>query len=213
MNFIFSSPSLDDLIRLLKAWRFWVLGAVIGGLIGAIVYYVAPPPYRARATVNVDFNLEEAFPTETDRQYFYYLERETRKLVEIAWSDEVLNELLIFSAEQLHFSVNELRDEKLRLAQPMEAGWHFYAEDSIPQVATTLASVWANAFVERVQEEIELGNINEFVKLEVTQSENLPTERSIPLSSFLLAGSSAFLLLSIFFFLFTKPKNWDAEKR
>lgn len=207
MNFILSSPSLDDLINLLKAWRFWILGAIIGGIIGAIFYFVVPPPYRARATVNVDFNLEEAFPTETDRQYFYYLERETRKMIDIAWSDEVLSALLIFSAEQLHFSINELRDEKLSLAQPMEAGWHFYVEDSIPQVAATLASVWANAFVEKVQAEIELGNINEFVKLEVTQSEDLPVERSIPLSSYLLAGSSVFLLISVFFVLFIKPKT------
>lgn len=206
MNFVFSSPSLDDLIRLLRAWRFWILSAIIGAVIGASVYYIAPPPYRARATVNVDFNLEEAFPTDNDRQYFYYLERETRKMIEIAWSDEVLSELLIFSAEELRFSVSQLRDEKLNLAQPMEAGWHFYADDKKPEVAETLASLWANEFVEKVQAEIEAGNINEFVRLEVTQSDDLPIERSIPLSSFLLAGSSVFLLLSVFFLLFTKPK-------
>lgn len=206
MNFIFSSPSLDNLIRLLRAWRFWVLGALIGAVIGASVYYIAPPPYRARATVNVDFNLEEAFPTDNDRQYFYYLERETRKMIEIAWSDEVLSELLIFSAEELRFSVSQLRDEKLNLAQPMEAGWHFYADDKNPEVAETLASLWANEFVEKVQAEIDAGNINEFVRLEVTQSDDLPIERSIPLSSFLLSGSSVFLLLSVFFLLFTKPK-------
>lgn len=207
MNFIFSSPSLDDLIGLLKAWHFWIIGAIVGGIIGGIFYYVVPPLYRAQATVNVDFNLEEAFPTDNDRQYFYYLERETRKMIEIAWSDEVLSELLIFSAEELHFSVNQLRDAKLHLAQPMEAGWHFYADDKNPEVASTLASLWATEFVEKVQAEIEAGNVNQFVKLELTQSEDLPIKRNIPLSSYLLAGSSIFLLILVFFALFTKPKT------
>ena len=72
---IFSPPSSDDLIRLLKAWKFWVLGAILGAAIGAAVYFVAPPAYRARATVVVDFNLEQALPDDTDRQHFYYLER------------------------------------------------------------------------------------------------------------------------------------------
>src|SRR5947207_15585892 len=80
MKFLFTPPSLDDLIRLLKAWRFWSLGTLIGGLIGAAVFYIAPPPYRAHAVVLVDFNLEQAWPKDTDRQQFYYLERETRKL-------------------------------------------------------------------------------------------------------------------------------------
>lgn len=75
MNYILTSPSLDDLIRLLKAWRFWVLGAFIGAVLGAVVFLIAPPPFRARATVNIDFNLEQALPTDTDRQSFYYLER------------------------------------------------------------------------------------------------------------------------------------------
>jgi capsular polysaccharide biosynthesis protein len=206
MKLIFSSPSLDDLINLLKAWRFWMLSALIGGLLGAIVYYVVPPPYRAQSTVNVDFNLEEAFPTETDRQYFYYLERESRKMIEIAWSDEVLSQLLIFSAADLHFSINELRDEKLHLAQPAEAGWRFYADDKNPEAAEVLASMWAEAFAEKIQQEIEAGNINAFVKVEVTQAKSLPKERSIPLSSFLLAGSSGFLLLAVFVILFIKSK-------
>ena len=90
MPWLFSPPSMDDLIRLLKAWRFWSVGALIGALLGTAFYYLAPPPYRAHAIVLVDFNLEQAWPEETDRQQFYYLERETRKLQEIAWSDLVL---------------------------------------------------------------------------------------------------------------------------
>lgn len=199
MNFFLSSPSLDDLIRLLKAWRFWVLGAIIGSAIGAAFYYIAPPPYRAHATVNVDFNFEEAFPTNTDRQDFYYLEREARKMVELAWSDDVLTEL--------NSPVEELRAGKLTLSQPAEAGWHFYADDADPQKAEELASAWANAFVEKAQTEIKAGNLNEFIKLEVTQSAKLPKERSLPLSHYMLIGVLSLLFLAVFIVLFIKPKT------
>ena len=198
MNLIFSPPSLDDFIRLLKAWRFWVLGAILGSALGAAFYYVAPPPYRAKATVNVDFNFEEAFPENTDRQDFYYLEREARKMVELAFSDDVLG--------QLDAPVAELRNGKLNLSQPAESGWHFYADDKDPQKAEELASAWATAFAEKAQAEIEAGNLNEFIKLEVTQSANLPKERSIPLANYLLAGAMVFVLLSVFFVLFLKSK-------
>ena len=198
MNFILTPPSLEDLIRLLKAWRFWVLGAILGSALGAAFYYVAPPPYRAKATVNVDFNFEQAFPENTDRQDFYYLEREARKMVELAFSDEVLG--------QLDAPVTELRNGKLNLSQPAESGWHFYADDKDPQKAEALASAWATAFAEKAQAEIEAGNLNEFIKLEVTQSANLPKERSIPLANYLLVGASGFLVLAVFLVLFAKQK-------
>lgn len=201
MNHLLTPPSLDDLIRLLKAWRFWMLGAALGALLGAAVYFVAPPPYRAKATVNVDFNLEEALPTDTDRQHFYYLERESRKMEEIAWSDELMNQL---SAEFV-FSAEELRGGKLQLSQPAEAGWHFYADDADPRTADALASAWATAFVSKVQADIEAGNINELVRLEATQAKNLPKERSIPLSGYLLAGAVGLLTLAAFVVLFVKP--------
>ncbi len=88
--------------------------------------------------------------------------------------------------------VEELRNGKLNLSQPAEAGWHFYADDKNPQKAEELASAWANAFAEKAQAEIDAGNINEFIKLEVTQSANMPKERSIPLANYLLAGASGF---------------------
>lgn len=203
MNFIFSTPTLEDLIRLLRAWRFWVLGAILGMLIAAAAYFIIPPPYRARATVNVDFNLEQAWPQDVDRQQFYYLEREVRKLEELAWSDDVINQL----SSEFSIPVEELRADKLQLSQPAEAGWHFYAEDPNPQVAEKIASAWANAFVEKTQEEIQDGVINEFLKLETTQSENLPKERSVPLGSYLFFGSAGFLTLAAFFVLLFKPKN------
>jgi capsular polysaccharide biosynthesis protein len=202
MNLILSSPSLDDLIRLLKAWRFWVLGAILGMALGAAFYYIAPPPYRGKAVVNVDFNLEEAFPQNTDRQDFYYLERESRKMVELAWDDFIISQLSSVYA----ITNDELRNDALHLSQPAEAGWNFYADNKDPQVAAEMASTWADAFVEKVQSEIAAGNINSFVKLEKTSSQDKANERSIPISTYMLAGSMAFLALAVFFVLFTKPK-------
>ena len=202
MNHIFTSPTLDDFIRLLKAWRFWVLGALFGAMLGAAVYLVAPPAYRARATVNVDFNLEQAWPQETDRQQFYYLEREARKMEEIAWSDDVMNQL----STEFTIPVEDLRGGLLQLSQPAEAGWHFYADDRDAKKAAAIASAWADTFFIKIQSNIDNGNINEFVKLEVTQTANLPVERRVPISGYLLGGSAGFLALAVFALLFIKPK-------
>ena len=109
-SFIFSSPSLADVIRLLRAWRFWLLTALLGALLGAAIYFIVPPPYRARATVNVDFNLEQAWPQETDREQFYYLERESRKLERVAWSDAVMR---VVAGADGAVTVRKLREVKL----------------------------------------------------------------------------------------------------
>lgn len=204
MQSLFSSPSLDDLIRLLKAWKFWVLGAVVGALIGAALYYLVPSAYQARATVNVDFNLEQAWPEETDRQQFYYLERETRKLEEIALSDDVMQAV----ASESNISVEELRGGKLMLSQPAEAGWHFYAEDRDPARARELAAAWATAFEETVRENLtNADGPNSFIDVDATQTKDLPVERSVSLSSYLL--TSAILVLAIGaigFLFFSKPR-------
>jgi capsular polysaccharide biosynthesis protein len=199
MSSLFSPPSIDDLIRLLKAWKFWVLGAIVGALIGAALYYLVPPTYRARATVNVDFNLEEAWPAETDRQQFYYLERETRKLKEIAWSDDVMKSL----SSGLLVSVEELRGGKLKLSQPAEAGWHFYAEDQNPERARELVTAWALLFEEKVQENVANSEgLNSFIRVDATQTENLAAERDTSLSTYLLTGAILFLSLSAIGILF-----------
>ena len=207
MNWLFSPPSLDDLVRLLKAWRFWVLGAVIGASLGTILFYIAPPPYRSRATVNVDFNLEEAWPEETDRQQFYYLERETRKLEEIAWSDDVIRVV----ADTSGVDMSILRDEVLSLSQPAEAGWHLYADDQDRSKAESIASTWALAFAEQAQAEMaaQVG-LNSFVRVDAVQVDDLPVYRSISRGTYMLSGLVAFLALSALLVLFVKPKHTKA---
>jgi hypothetical protein len=204
MNWLFSPPSLDDLIRLLKAWRFWVLGAFVGALLGAATFYIAPPPYRARATVNVDFNLEQAWPEETDRQQFYYLEREARKLEEIAWSDTVMQVV----ADASGLDVFTLREDVLSLSQPAEAGWRFYADAHDRGQAERIASAWALAFTEQAQADMaaQVG-LNEFVRVDAAQVEDLPVYRSISLGAYLLSGFGWFLALSALLVLFVRPRK------
>ncbi len=200
MHWLFSAPSLDDLIRLLKAWRFWSVGALLGALLGAGFYYIAPPPYRAHATVLVDFNLEQAWPQETDRQQFYYLERETRKLEEIALSDFVLGVV----AERLgDVTIQELRNGTLSLSQPAEGGWNFYADDADPEHAAVLASTWSQVFVEQAGSQTGIENgLNSFIEVTQTQTAQMPRDRSIPLSTYLFVGAIVFLTLASFLVLF-----------
>ena len=196
---------MDDLIRLLKAWRFWSIGALIGALLGASLYYLAPPPYRAHATVLVDFNLEQAWPKETDRQQFYYLERETRKLEEIAWSDLVLG----LVAETVgDITAEDLRNGTLILSQPAEGGWNFYADDRDPERAAELASTWSQVFAEQVR--LRTGLLegpNEYIEANRTQAAQMPRDRSLALSTYLFVGSIAFLAMASFLVLFFhKPR-------
>ena len=204
MHWLFSPPSTDDLAQLLKAWRFWSIGALIGALIGAAIYYVVPPPYRAHATVLVDFNLEQAWPQETDRQQFYYLERETRKLKEIAWSDTVVE---MIAETNPDVTAQELRNGKLSLSQPAEGGWHFYVDDESPERAAALASTWAQVFVEQVRLRTGTsGGPNSFIEATRTQVAQLPRDHSISISTYLFVGAVAFLAIGSFFVLFfTKP--------
>lgn len=201
MKTLLTPPSVDDLVRLLRAWRFWVSAAALGVLLGALVYFLAPPPYRAKATVNVDFNLEQAWPQETDRQQFYFLERESRKMEELAWSDEIMQQI----SSRFSISVTDLRSHVLQLGQPADAGWHFYADDHDPERAGEMASAWAKVFTERIQSEVQAGNINEYVKLEALQIEKLPVERGVSLAEYMLAGMLVFSALSVFAVLFVEP--------
>ncbi len=205
MTWLFSPPSLDDLIRLLKAWRFWSVGALLGALLGAALYYAAPPPYRAQATVLVDFNLEQAWPQETDRQQFYYLERETRKLEGIAFSDAVMESIVEVNRK---VTSQELRAGMLQLSQPEEGGWHFYVDDKNPERAAAIASTWAQAFVDQVRFRVaNAEGLNSFIEVTLTQKASLPIGRSISISTYLLIGVIAFLAVASFFVLFiTKPK-------
>jgi capsular polysaccharide biosynthesis protein len=153
INWLLGPDSPDVFIRLLQAWRLWVVGAILGALLAGFAYGFSTPDYRARATVLVDNNLEQAWQNSSDRVLFSFLARETRKLEEIAWADETLGKVdeLVGGT-----SVLELRSGKLILSQPAEGGWHFWAQDTDPQIAESLAKAWAQAFIESVHQAVEI---------------------------------------------------------
>jgi capsular polysaccharide biosynthesis protein len=206
---LFLSTSFEDWLFLLRAWRLWLAAALLGGLLGWGAYTFAPLPYRARATVLVDFNMEIAWPTDTDREQFYYLERETRKLEEIAWSDRVMQQV----AEQAgQTSIAALRAGKLQLGQPGEGGWHFYAFDADPQRAARLAAAWAEAFAEAVTDAVRQdAGLNRWIQVQVTQERELPVERRPSLSICLLSGSLGLSFLTMLLIAFFAP--WHPSYR
>ncbi|MBW8010235.1 MAG: hypothetical protein FVQ83_03190 [Chloroflexi bacterium] len=155
INWLLGPGSPDVFIRLLQAWRLWVVGALLGALLAGLAYGLSTPDYRARATVLVDNNLEQAWQKSSDRLQFSFLARETRKLEEIAWADETLEKV---DEEVDGTSVTELRSGMLILSQPAEGGWHFWAQDVDPQRAESLASAWAQAFIESAQQAVEVSS-------------------------------------------------------
>lgn len=134
----------DPLGAVLAAWRLWLAGALLGALFGWAVYSASPPPLRARASVVVDHNIEEAWRYFPDRRLFHFLERETRKLEALAWSDAVLVHVITAVPDA---TLTELRGGTLLLSQPQEGEWHFWAQGRDPARAEALAAAWAQAFV------------------------------------------------------------------
>ncbi len=143
-----NSLTTDPLAEILAAWRLWLLGALVGALLAWGVYQLLPPDYRARATVVVDANLEEAWQYFPERDLFNFLFRETNRMEELAWSDGVLN--VVVEAVPA-YSVQELRSGVLGLSHPSDGGWSFYATSPQAATAPALASSWAQAFVSAVQ--------------------------------------------------------------
>jgi hypothetical protein len=149
----------DPFARLLSAWRLWLLLSVLGALAGVIVFTAFPPQSRARATLVVDFNLEDMLPGYEPRKTFHFLDRETRKVEEIALGDETLSEL----ADRFPgVSMADLRGGKLLLSQPSDGGWHLWAQDRDPEVAQQIAVAWAEIFIRNVEQAVELsGEVEE----------------------------------------------------
>jgi hypothetical protein len=198
LGILLASPDADDLTRLLRAWRLWIVGGLLGAILGAAAFAIAPPPYRARATVNVDFHLELAWPQNTDREQFYYLERETRKLVEIAMSDATLEAVSDVSPALTVADLRSGAPARLQLSQPGNGGWHFYVDHRHPDTAALLAAAWARAFVGQVRNELQAGpadSLERFITVAVVQGDPPALERQPSMGMYVIVGAGLALAL------------------
>jgi len=197
-KWLLKPPQSEEFLRLLMAWRVWVAGAVVGAVVAALIYNFAPPPYRAQATVLVDQNVEQVIPQErSDLRIFNYLQRETDKLVELAWSDQVFSQL----SSAIGIPVAELRDGRLYLSQPSDGGWHFLANDSNSETASAIASAWAKSFVEVVHSKP--AGISPLLEINFTQGQDLPVKRAVPVGVYIFSGAllgAALLAFGLLFF-------------
>lgn len=232
MKLLLASPSMEDFLRLLRAWRFWILASFLGAALGAAAFYIFPPDYRAQATVVVDFNLEESLTEGNDRDLFYYLERETRKLEEVAWADKTVDAV---SQAIGDITVAELRNERLQLSQPQDGGWHFYADDPDPARAEKIVLLWTESFNQQAQEgaanalalnalktalennaidlaeveqdierlESESLGISAYLQTSLSQKESLPIFRKTSLGEYIFFGASGMLFFAALAILFT----------
>lgn len=174
---------------------------------GAVLFALAPPPFRARATVNVDFHLEQAWPQNSDREQFYYLERETRKLVEIALSDETLG---VVAHAVPGLTLQQLRGGAAQLSQPGNGGWHFYGIDADQERAEIIASVWASAFRDAVRRQVtagEAGLLEQFITADLTQATSLNSERAVGRGTYMLASAVGMLTILVLALLLIHPRQ------
>jgi uncharacterized protein involved in exopolysaccharide biosynthesis len=201
-KWLLKPPLYSDFLRLLMAWRVWTAGAAVGAVVAALIYLVAPQQYRAQATVLVDQHVEQVIPQERNDLLIYtYLQRETDKLVELAWSDQVLSQL----STEIGIPVASLRDGRLYLSQPGEGGWHFLAVAEDPETASTIASAWAKSFFKAVQ--AKPAGINTLLEVNFTQEYDLPVKRAVSVGVYVFNGTLLGAVLLAFGLLFFDQKE------
>ncbi len=146
----------NALAFMLEQWLALIGIFLAGALLGYLVAMVLPRPYQAIAEVVVDHNVRRVLPTGSASQVAAYLNRETMRLEAIAYSDEVWQQVVrgmmgVGAADAMEV---ETLIQYASLPHPQDGVWSFRVVMRDPEAAATLANLWAEAFVSKVQREV-----------------------------------------------------------
>lgn len=139
-------------VRVLLSWRLWLVGALLGGLLGVLLSFVLPKQYETFATVVIDHNREQAWVTAFDKELFYFYDVENRKLEAYALGDTVLNAVVEDVPE---VSVLELREDMIQLVKQYDGIWEMHVKSNDPDLSRAIAKSWAQAFTNEVMSSLD----------------------------------------------------------
>lgn len=152
-------------VQILFSWQMWLLGALLGAIVGGILIFILPTQYRVHATVLVDQNTEEAWFATDEKNKFYYLDVENRKLEAVAWGDAVMH---VISEVVPNVDVVALRNNQLKIVRQYDGIWEFHVIDKDREKAEQIAGAWAVAFSEEVMSSLEFQVELESLRAEYT---------------------------------------------
>jgi hypothetical protein len=166
-------------VAIARRWPAMVAYAAAGAVILWACALAGDHSYRAVASVVVHHHVERAHPDANEREIFNYINRETVTLETVAYSDAVWDRVLEQLAREGWLSTpgsgSRLFD-RTRLPHPMDGEWQFAARAEDPGLAARLANLWAESFVEVVNEGVALAFRADAERARVQNQERLLSE-------------------------------------
>jgi FtsZ-binding cell division protein ZapB len=176
----------DEILAAAHRWYWVVASFLLGALLGWLVSFVWPAPYRATLNLYVGLNAYRAtrdlYIAEVAEEEFRSLDDyknwQMGQLNSLALSDEYLAETLTrLQSEDLawqNVDVPTLR-AMLSIAWRSAGDWHFSAQNEAAQLAAQADQVWAQVVTEKVASAVDAARQTVFVDSELRAVAQLQT--------------------------------------
>jgi hypothetical protein len=146
-------------VAIARRWPAMIAYALAGAVILWACALAGDHGYRAVASVVVHHHVERAHPDANEREIFNYINRETVTLETVAYSDAVWDRVFEQLAREGWLPTPDAGSrlfDRTRLPHPMNGEWQFAASAEDPGLTARLANLWAESFVEVVNDGVAL---------------------------------------------------------